>query len=190
MATQALAKTISPAEYLAQEEIAIERHEYIAGQVRVVPSECLRHSSLGVNVMFVLGIALKHQPYYVAHAAQRLWVPQPQVYLYPDVMVASKPLVLQEGRDDTVMNIRFAAEILSPSTRNYDRSEKFHYYRSIPEFQEYLLIEQDRVFVEHYVRTEAKKWRLTEHTEIEDVIKLESVDCEMAIADIYEDVEL
>ena len=171
-------------------EKAIDRHEYIAGQVRVVLSECLRHSSLGGNVMFALGMALKRKPYYVAHAAQRVWIPLHQVYIYPDVMVASKPLVLQEGRDDTVMNIRFAAEILSLSTKNYDRSEKFHYYRSIPEFQDYLLVAQDRVYVEHYVRLEAKKWSLTEYTEIEDVIQLESVGCEISLADIYEDVEL
>jgi Uma2 family endonuclease len=187
MTTQTPTKTISLEKYLAREEQAIDRHEYIQGEVRVVPSECLCHSSICGNLMVALATGLKSKPYNIFHAAQRLWIPSPQVFTYPDVMVTTKPLVFQEGRTDTVLNACLIAEVLSPSTTNYDRSEKFQYYRSIPEFQEYLLIEQDRIYVEHFYRLDAKKWSLTEYTEIEDVISFGSVGCEISLADIYED---
>ena len=190
MASQTPVKTISPEEYLAQEEIATERHEYIKGEVRLMAGGTPKHNDLSGNLFVILKLALKKQPYKVFHADQRLWIPSQQIFTYPDVMVASKPLVMQDGRKDTILNACLVAEVLSPSTKNYDRSEKFHYYRSVPEFQEYLLIEQDRVFVEHYMRVETKKWSLTEYTDIDDVITLESVGCEVALADIYEDIEM
>ncbi|NJN73312.1 MAG: Uma2 family endonuclease [Limnothrix sp. RL_2_0] len=190
MATETLVKIISPEEYLAQEEQSTDRHEYINGEIRLMAGGTPKHSQLSGNLFFALKLALKKRPYLVFLADQRLWIPSQQIYTYPDVMVVSKPLAMQEGRKDTILNACLVAEVLSNSTKNYDRSEKFHYYRSIPEFKEYLLIEQDRIYVEHYVRVDAKKWSLTEYTEIEDVISLGSVDSEIALVDIYEDIDL
>ena len=190
MATQTPVKTISLEEYLAQEEQATERHEYIQGVVKVMVGSSLTHHKISLSLTIALSMALKKQAYEVCHADMKLWIPSKQVITYPDVMVTTKPVAMQEGRTDIILNACLIAEVLSPSTKNYDRSEKFHYYRSISEFQEYLLIEQDRIFVEHYVRTEAKKWSLTEHTEIDDVLKLKSVSCEITLADIYEDIEM
>jgi len=187
MTTQTPTKTISPEEYLAQEEQSTDRHEYIKGEIRPMAGGTPKHHKLSFNTAIALKLALKKQPYEIFHADQRLWIPSQQIYTYPDVMVKTKPLVFQEGRTDTVLNACLIAEVLSPSTTNYDRSEKFQYYRSIPEFQEYLLIEQDRIYVEHFYRLDAKKWSLTEYTELENVISFGSVDCEISLADIYED---
>lgn len=190
MATRTPVKTISLEEYFAQEEQAKERHEYVKGEIRLMPGGTPRHNDISGNIFIALKLALKKQPYKVYHVDQRLWIPSEEVLTYPDVLIASKPLIFQEGRKDTILNACVVAEVLSPSTRNYDHVTKFQYYRSIPEFQEYLLIEQDRIYVEHYVRIESKKWSLTEYTEIEDVIALQSVGCELALADVYEDVEV
>jgi len=190
MTTQTPTKTISPEEYLAQEEQSTERHEYIKGEIKLMAGGTPKHNELSGNSYIALKLALKKCPYTVFHADQRLWIPSQQIFTYPDVMVTTKPLVFQEGRKDTVLNACLIVEVLSLSTRNYDHGEKFQYYRSIPEFQEYLLIEQDRIYVEHYYRVDAKKWSLTEYTEIEDVIALGSVECEISLANIYEDIEL
>lgn len=145
-----------------------------------------KHNELSGNLYIALKLTLKKQPYKVFHVDQRLWIPSQQIYTYPDVMVTPVPLMMQEGRKDTVLNACLVAEVLSNSTKNYDRSEKFHYYRSIPEFQEYLLIDQEEIYVEHYQKTNPKQWSLTEYTEIGDVIPLTSVGCEIALADIYD----
>lgn len=190
MVTKTPAKTISPEEYLAQEEQATERHEYIQGKIKLISGGTPQHSKISFSTVIAFRFALKKQPYEVFHVDQRLWIPSQQIFTYPDVMITAKPLVMLEGRKDTVMNAYLAAEVLSPSTRNYDRGDKFQYYRSIPEFQDYLLIEQDRISVEHYSQIETQKWSLTEYTNIEDAIQFESLGCDIALADIYEDIEL
>ncbi|ACB00139.1 MULTISPECIES: Uma2 family endonuclease [Cyanophyceae] len=190
MTPQTLAKPISPEAYLAQEEQASDRHEYIQGVIKPMAGGTPIHNEVSGNLYIALKLRLKKSPYRVFHVDQRLWIPSQQIYTYPDVMVTGKPLVLQEGRKDTVLNACLIAEVLSPATKNYDRSEKFHYYRSIPEFQDYLLIEPEQLFVEHYHRQGPKQWSLTEYTAIDEVIHLVSIDCDLALADIYEDIEL
>ncbi|MEB3224352.1 MAG: Uma2 family endonuclease [Synechococcus sp.] len=190
MTPQTLAKPLSPEAYLAQEEQAPDRHEYIQGVIKPMAGGTPIHNEISGNLYVALKLGLKKSPYRVFHVDQRLWIPSQQIYTYPDVMVTGKPLVLQESRKDTVLNACLIAEVLSPTTKNYDRSEKFHYYRSIPEFQDYLLIEPEQLFVEHYHRQSPKQWSLTEYTTIDDVIELEAIDSAIALADIYEDVDL
>lgn len=135
MTPQTLAKPISPEAYLAQEEQASDRHEYIQGVIKPMAGGTPIHNEVSGNLYIALKLRLKKSPYRVFHVDQRLWIPSQQIYTYPDVMVTGKPLVLQEGRKDTVLNACLIAEVLSPATKNYDRSEKFHYYRSIQSFK-------------------------------------------------------
>ena len=121
---------------------------------------------------------------------QRLWLPKPKIYTYPDVMVCPKPIQLQTGRQDTVTNPCLIAEVLSRSTQSYDRGDKFLAYRTIPDLQEYLLIDQYRIHVEHYVKTGGNQWLLSEYDDLSISLNLQSLGIELAIADIYEDVEL
>jgi len=93
--------------------------------------------------------------------------------------------VFQEQRTDTVLNPCLIVEVLSKSTRDYDRSDKFRYYRSIPELQEYVLIDQYEAAIEHYTKVEADAWLFRAYEANIEKIKLASIDAEMAIADIY-----
>jgi Uma2 family endonuclease len=104
-------------------------------------------------------------------------------------MVIPRPVGLQQGRTDTVMNPILIAEVLSKSTKEYDRDEKFAAYRSIPTFQEYLLIDQYRPHVEQYVKQDAHQWLFTEYDGIDARVKLSSVPVEIGLADLYENVE-
>ena len=104
-------------------------------------------------------------------------------------MVLKKPIQLQEGRTDTVINPCLIAKILSKSTKDYDRSEKFLAYRTIETFKEYLLIDQYKIHVEHYVKTGANQWLLSEYTDPQVTLTLSSVDLKLNIADLYENIE-
>ncbi len=97
-------------------------------------------------------------------------------------MVLKQPIELQSGRTDTVMNPCLIAEVLSKSTKDYDRSEKFLAYRTMQTFQEYLLIDQYKIYVEHYVKTAANQWLLSEYTDPEVILTLSSVDVQVKIA--------
>ncbi|MDJ1175432.1 Uma2 family endonuclease [Roseofilum capinflatum] len=112
-----------------------------------------------------------------------------QGYNYPDVMVISLPVELQEGRKETVTNPLMIAEVLSKSTKNYDKDEKFAAYRSISSFQEYLLIDQYQTKVEHYYKAKVNQWVFSEYQSRADLVKLTSLPCEISLADLYDDLQ-
>jgi Uma2 family endonuclease len=105
-------------------------------------------------------------------------------------MAVQGELQLQEERKDTLMNLLIIAKILSESTRNYDKGDKFAAYRTIPGFQEYVLIDQYTQHIEHYSKTEPRKWMFQEYDEADAVISFASVAFEISLADLYDKVEI
>ncbi|MFM7407841.1 MAG: Uma2 family endonuclease [Cuspidothrix sp.] len=179
----------SPAEYLEFEINSEIRHEYIDGLIIPMTGGTPDHNQITGNFYAVLNFALKRQPYQVFVTDQRLWIPQKRIHTYPDIMVVQTPLVFEEGRNDTITNPVMIAEVLSKSTKGYDRDEKFAAYRTIPSFQEYILIDQYTIHVEQYVKTENKKWMFLEYEDSNDTLNLASIPCQISLADIYDKVD-
>ncbi|KEI66972.1 hypothetical protein A19Y_2002 [Planktothrix agardhii NIVA-CYA 126/8] len=123
-------------EYLDFEVNSSERHEYIEGEIRPMTGGTPNHNQITGNLSATLNFALKRQPYRVFVTDQRLWIPKKRLYTYPDIMVIQGDIQLQEGRKDTITNPLILVEVLSASTRNYDKDEKFAAYRTLPTFQE------------------------------------------------------
>jgi Uma2 family endonuclease len=144
------------------------------------------HNRIISNLLVALYTGLKNQPYAVFVTDQRLWIPERQIATYPDIMVMPEPLTYQEGRKDTLINPVLIAEVLSASTANYDREEKFAAYRTIATFQEYLLISQEKCYIEHFQK-EGDLWLFTAY-ESDKIIHLNSLGVEVEIADIYNKV--
>jgi Uma2 family endonuclease len=132
---------------------------------------------------------LKGKPYSIFVADQRLWIPDRNLYTYPDMMVVSRPLQLQSGRTDTITNPLAISEVLSKSTKSYDRDEKFSAYRTIPTFQEYLLIDQYTPHVEQYSKTDSQKWIFSEYDGLNSNFMLTSISVEIRLADLYESID-
>ena len=176
-------------EYLEFETASEERHEYIDGEIRLMTGGTPNHNRISRNLLIALELAFKGKQYETFVTDQRLWIPDRNLYTYPDIMVLEKPIQLQEGRTDTVMNPCLIAEVLSKSTKDYDRSEKFIAYRTIETFKEYLLIDQYKIHMEHYVKTGANQWLLSEYTDPQVTLTLSSVDLKLNIADFYENIE-
>ena len=125
----------SPEEYLALETDAEYKSEYHNGQIVPMVGGTPNHNQIAGNLYASLNFALKGQPYRVFIGDMRLWIPQPRLYTYPDLMLVSGQLQFVEGRKDTITNPSLIVEVLSESTENYDRGEKFRLYRTIPTFQ-------------------------------------------------------
>jgi Uma2 family endonuclease len=189
MISQVETKTYTAEEYLEAEINSVDRHEFINGEIILMAGGSPDHNEITTNLVFALKLALKGKPYRTFSSDQRLLIPQLNNYTYPDVMVVAKPIELQSGRTDTITNPLLIAEVLSKGTKAYDRDEKFASYRSIPSFQEYLLIDQYRVRVEQYSKTESNKWIFSEYSSMGDRLMLTSVQVEIAIADLYENIE-
>ncbi|MGB3614036.1 MAG: Uma2 family endonuclease [Elainellaceae cyanobacterium] len=189
--TQALEqRTYTREEYLTFEVASEERHEYANGEIRPMTGGTPDHNELAIDLAALLKSALRGKPYRTFGADQRLWIPDRNLYTYPDVMVIEKPLQLQTGRTDTVTNPCFIAEVLSKSTRDYDHGEKFSAYRTIDSFREYLLIDQYSIHVEHYVKTSANQWLLSEYDDPNTMLSLNVFEAQIEAAALYENIDI
>lgn len=176
-------------DYLRWEVQQPTRNEYHNGEIVPMSGGTPAHNEIVSVLNALLRLGLRGQPYSIFVTDQRLWIPQRNTYTYPDVMVTGKPCQLQPGRQDTVMNPILLAEVLSPSTQDYDRGEKFAAYRSLDTVEDYLLIYQDRPLVEHYAKQTAQQWLLTEYQGLDTTLALGSVSLNLNLSELYEAVE-
>jgi Uma2 family endonuclease len=179
----------TPEEYLAIEISSETRNEYINGEIIPMTGGTPEHNEIASILNAILRTNLKGKPYSIFIADQRLWIPEKKLYTYPDVMIVQRPIQLQIGRKDTVTNPIFIAEVLSQSTKNYDKDEKFSAYRTIPSFQEYLLIDQYSQHIEHYSKSGFNQWIFREYNNAEDYINLTSISCKISLLEVYDDID-
>ena len=180
----------SPEEYLELETTAEYRSEYYDGQIIPMAGGKPNHNKISLNLSSVLNFALRGTSYDVFMSDLRLWIPNCRLYTYPDVMVVHTPLVFAENRQDTIVNPLAIAEILSDSTEKYDRGDKFRMYRTIPSFQEYLLISQTAMQVEKFTKNDSNQWVLSEYAGKDAKITFDLFEFEMSLDELYDRVEL
>ncbi len=189
MLTQTEKRYYTPAEYLALEEKSEYKNEYIDGEILPRTGGTTNHNEIALNIAANLKFGLRGKNYKVYMGDVRLWIPLYRVYTYPDVMVISGEPVYEGTGKTTVINPILITEVLSKSTGNYDRSDKFEYYRSIPEMQEYILINQYKYYIEQFAKNNEGKWVLTEYTSENDILALNSINMEISLRDIYAGVD-
>ena len=189
MTTTAAPKIYAPEEYLALEVASEIRSEFHNGEIVPMTGGTPAHNKIASALNALLWFGLRGKPYSVFVTDQRLLIPEGNLYTYPDVMVIGNPVQLQPGRKDTVIDPILIAEVLSDSTEGYDRGDKFAAYRTIPTFQEYLLINQHKAHVEHYVKQAEHQWLFTEYDGREAKLCLTTIALEVALAELYENVE-
>ncbi len=190
MLAQPPSQTYTLNEYRALEETAEFRSEYHDGRIIPMSGGTIDHNRIVRNLIRILDTAFRQKPYEVFTSDLRLWIPQYRKGTYPDVMVIADEPIFNDNRRDEVLNPCLIVEVLSQSTEGYDRGDKFFYYRSIPQFREYLLVSQSAYFIEHYRKTGEGQWLLQEYRGNEKEIALESVGVSFFIRDIFERVNL
>ena len=176
---------LTPQQYLARERQAETKSEYLRGELFAMSAASREHNLIAGNVNSELSTQLRDRECEVYQADMRVKVSVTGLYTYPDVTVVCSEPEFEDAQVDTLLNPRVIVEVLSPSTADYDRGGKFAHYRRLPSLQEYLLISQDAPLVEHYVRQGPDTWRLTEQRSLEAVIDLPSIQCQLALAEIY-----
>lgn len=179
----------TPEAYLTFERASETKHEYLNGQISETARVNARHVLLVTNLVGELGLQLKAGPCNVYSSALRVRTAPTGLYTYPDVIVLCEEPRFSDDQEDTLRNPALIIEVLSESTKDYDRGDKFEQYRTIDSFVEYLLVAQDRPHVEHYMRQPDGSWLLQETNNLEDTIQLKSVPCSLRMADIYSKIE-
>jgi len=185
MLVQSKKKFYSPDEYRELEETAEFRNEYRDGEIVQMTGGSINHSRIIRNLSRVLGNLLEGQPYELFHNDLRLWIPRYRRGTYPDVMVIEGEPVFNEGRSDEILNPMLIVEVLSKSTNNFDKDDKFRFYRSIPELREYVLVSQYEFLVEQYIKTDSNEWLFREYEGETATVSFASVGVQMSMSEIY-----
>ncbi len=178
---------LTPAEYLAWERKADFKNEYLNRAIIAMSGASRAHNRITVNIILRLGNLLDDLEYSLYAGDLRVRAGGADSYLYPDILVVCGPARFEDDVFDTLLNPAVVIEVLSPSTEARDRGEKFAQYRQLASLQEYILISQDSVHVEHYLR-QGPQWLLTEFRDIEDVLPIVSVECKLPLKHIYRHV--
>jgi Uma2 family endonuclease len=179
----------TPEEYLALEETAEYKSEYHDGEIVPMTGGTTNHNRIARNILIGLSLRLRGQDYEVFIGDVRLWIPRIKRFTYPDVMVIAGQPEYYDNRKDTITNPQVIIEVLSKSTKSYDRGDKFKFYRTIPGFQEYILLDQNQMFIEQYSKQENKRWSYSWYDEEDPALIFSSFQVEVPLADIYEKVD-
>jgi len=179
-------RSYSPEEYLALEEIAEYKNEYRNGEIIPMVGGTTNHNKICLNICRNFPLTINAKDYEVFMEGVRLWLSEYDCYTYPDVMIIQgQPLYHGKGKSN-ITNPQIIIEVLSSSTKAYDRGDKFQYYRSLPSFQEYILIDQYHYSVEQYIKQSDHQWSINFYTGENALLKFESIDWQISLAAIYQ----
>ncbi len=179
---------LTPEEYIAAERKATLKSEYLSGEIVAMSGASDTHNLITMNTSNVLYNQLADRGCRVYASDMRVGISAGVSYFYPDIAVTCDKPRFEDDVFDTLINPQVIIEVLSDSTAGYDRGEKFIRYRQLESLQEYILISQDQVLVEHYLR-QGERWVLTEFSTLENVLPLVSIEAELSLHQIYRFIE-
>lgn len=189
MVLQTEKRYYTPEEYLELEEKAEYKNEYRDGEIIAITGSTTNHNKIAGNFCRKFPLTIQGQDYDIYIGDIKLWIPRYRLYTYPDVMVVKGKPIYEGSGTTTIVNPLLIVEVLSNSTKNYDKTDKFKYYRSISEFQEYIMIDQYSFTVEQFVKQSEGQWIFKEYEGEDAVLALNSIDFQIALRDIYERVD-
>ena len=176
---------MSPTEFLAFERSSDEKHEYRDGVIVSMTGAKFNHNQICTNLTGILWQHFKEKNCNSFSNDMRVFVPKTRLYTYPDVLVVCGEPQFQDDVPDTLTNPLLLIEILSESTESYDRGQKFQNYRSIDSLNEYVLVSQNSARIEKYVKHGDGFWMLSDAVGMDASITLDSIQCEISLADVY-----
>lgn len=196
---------ITPQEYLIAERLSESKNEYFNGEIFAMAGASMEHNQISSNIVRVLGNQLVESQCTVLANDMKIKIEAIEKYTYPDIVVVcgngkfeqdkenSDDKAIKDEYDrenDILLNPIVIMEILSISTEGYDRGDKFSHYQFIDSFIEYLLISQYVCRVEKFIRQKDKTWIYSTYSNLEDTVKIESINCDLPVAEIYRKVNL
>ena len=188
MQIQTSSKYYTPEEYLELEEKSEVKNEYIDGEIIPISGGTTNHNEIAGNFYLHFKLKMRNQNYKIYMGDVKLWLQRYQIYTYPDIMVIQGEPIYEGNGTTQVTNPLLIVEVLSKSTINYDKTDKFRFYRSLPELKEYIMINQYEYFIEQFTKNAQGQWVLTEYESVDDILSLKSIDFKIPFSDIYEGV--
>ena len=176
-------------EYFALEQTSEARYEYWHGDIFAMSGASPAHAQIQVNLITLLRLQLRGRPCRIFPSDIRLKVPSLPPYRYPDLSdLCGEPVFELIDGLEVLTNPMRIVEILSPTTEAFDRGDKFTHYKSIPSFNEYLLIAQHRPHVGHYIKQSDAVWGYQEFNDLSASLCVSSLACQLGLEELYQDV--
>jgi Uma2 family endonuclease len=177
---------LTPEEYLTIERQAPDKSEYVDGVMYAMSGASFKHNVIVANVVAELVQQLKGRPCRALPSDIKVRMPDSRKFFYPDVSVVCGEPQFHDERSDVLLNPTLIVEVLSESTAAFDRGEKFQAYQQLDSLQEYLLISQDKIFIEQYVRQAREKWTYIAMVGLESSLALPSIECALSLKAVYD----
>ena len=182
--------TISAEQYLEIERFSETRHEFLDAVVYAMAGESPDHSTICFNLASIIGSQIRDKPCRGFSPNMKVRAGIGGLYAYPDLMIVSGEAKFHDEQGDVLLNPTVIFEFLSPSTEKYDRGEKFRRYRTeIESLQDYVLVSQDQLRVEHHHREADGTWSQAEVIGKDAVVVLKSIDCTIPLTEVYRNIE-
>ena len=180
---------MTPGEYLALEKSVLDtKYEFFDGEAFAMVGAGRNHNRINVNLTVELGGKFKADKSTCNLFSNDMRVKIAENYVYPDIVIYCGDAEFEDDEFDTLTNPVVIMEILSDSTEAFDRGKKFAYYQTIPTLQEYILVSQKECRVEQYTRS-GDGWLYRSYKGADRILKMESVNCELPLSEIYWEVE-
>jgi Uma2 family endonuclease len=180
---------VTPEEYLAAERLSETRSEYLDGGVYPMTGGTANHIRIISNIDTQLNTQLDERPCDVFPIDMKVRLPDSRKFFYPDVVVVCGEVLYHDNRKDIITNPDLVIEVLSPSTEAFDRGEKFKAYQTVESLKEYLLVAQDKPFIEQFVKNEAGKWEYAAAIGLDSSLVLPSIEGTLNLAAVYKRVD-
>jgi Uma2 family endonuclease len=177
-------------EYLEMENASTEKHEYYKGEIFAMGGAKMPHNRISSNLLIALGSKLKGKKCQPYGSDARIHIESNTLFTYPDISIICGEIITLNNDDYNVLNPTVIIEVLSKSTANYDRGEKFKLYRDIAALKEYILVDPERTDIEIFRLNENGHWELEEYRSLADTVIIKSINETILLSDIYDGVRI
>ena len=177
---------LSIEEYLEMENASMEKHEYYKGEIFAMSGAKVPHVVISDNILTVLKQKLKGKKCMPYGSDLRIHIQSNTLFTYPDISIICGEIMTLNDDNYNVLNPAVIIEVLSKSTKNYDRGEKFKLYRDIPTLKEYILVDSETIHLEVFRLNENNHWELEEYNSMGSFLFIKAIDEKVAISEIYE----
>jgi Uma2 family endonuclease len=185
MIAQVELKNYTPEEYLELEETSETRNEYINGEIIPMSGGTTNHNQLAGNFYRAFPLNINDQDYYIYINDVKLLIPEYRVYTYPDIMIIEGEPIYESDKLTVVTNPKVVIEVLSSSTKNYDHTDKFRFYRSLASLQEYILISQSSYYIEQFVKQDDQQWLFKAIEGENNHLSLQTINFSLSFTNLY-----
>lgn len=183
-------KYITPQEYLEMERKSSIKHVYLDGEVVAMSGASLAHNYIVANLLQVIGSYLKGKGGCRINPSDlRISIPSANSYTYPDATIICGKPEMEDDKFDTARNPAVIFEVLSGSTKEYDKGDKFLYYQRIPSLQEYITIDSLKKYAVIYTRQSTDLWKIENFEGSNSILSIKTIDYKLSFDDLYFEVE-